>query len=76
MSHSALQRLTEIATSKAFFIKSGQYWTISAGQSHAQEAMFAMGTDEGDYTVVTSCSPPQPCVVYEYGSLHKDDRGR
>lgn len=28
--------------------------------------MFAMRTDEGDYTVVTNCTPPQPCIVYEY----------
>ncbi|PVF96145.1 hypothetical protein CPB86DRAFT_523058 [Serendipita vermifera] len=46
---SSLQRLTEIATE----------------HSNAQEATFAMRADEADYNVVTSCTPPQPCVVYE-----------
>ncbi|KAG9055946.1 hypothetical protein FS842_000718 [Serendipita sp. 407] len=46
---SSLQRLTEIAIEN----------------SGAQEAAFVMKTDEGDYTVVTSCVPPQPCIVFE-----------
>lgn len=46
---SSLQRLTEIATE----------------HSNAQEAVFVMRTDEGDYNVVTSQMPPQPCIVFE-----------
>ncbi|KAG8808819.1 hypothetical protein FRC17_003761, partial [Serendipita sp. 399] len=46
---SSLQRLTEIAVEN----------------SGAQEATFVMKTDEGDYTVVTNCAPPQPCIVFE-----------
>lgn len=46
---SSLQRLTEIATE----------------HSQAQDASFALRTDEGEYNIVTSCSPSQPCIVFE-----------
>ena len=34
--------------------------------SNAQEAVFVMRTDEGDYNVVTSQTPPQSCIIFEY----------
>ncbi len=33
---------------------------------NAQDAVLAMKTDEGEYTVATSYTPPQPCIVFEY----------
>jgi hypothetical protein len=33
---------------------------------NAQDAVLAMKTDEGEYTVATSYTPPQPCMVFEY----------
>ena len=33
--------------------------------SASQHTVIAMRTDEGDYTVATSLTPPQPCLVYE-----------
>ena len=37
---------------------------------NAQDAVLAMKTDEGEYTVATSYTPPQPCIVFEYVSIH------
>ena len=37
---------------------------------NAQDAVLAMKTDEGEYTVATSCTPPQPCIVFEYVGIH------
>jgi len=37
---------------------------------NAQDAVLAMKTDEGEYTVATSYTPPQPCIVFEYVSIN------
>ena len=37
---------------------------------NAQDAVLAMKTDEGEYTVATSYTPPQPCIVFEYVDLN------
>jgi hypothetical protein len=39
---------------------------LHAENFNAQDAVLAMKTDEGEYTVATSYTPPQPCIVFEY----------
>ena len=39
---------------------------LHAENFNAQDAVLAMKTDEGEYTVATSCTSPQPCIVFEY----------
>jgi hypothetical protein len=61
----ALQRLTEIAAGKSNQTQNSSKLDGVSEHSQAQDATFAMQTDEGNYDIVTSCSPPQPCIVFE-----------
>jgi hypothetical protein len=65
----ALQRLTAITMGTLLFLIYGvKPLTLSrcSDASGAQSAVVVLAREGGDYSVVTTMTPPESCQVYEY----------